>query len=205
MNGDMPEGFVLQPDFLGSDEEAALIAFIKTVPFGEVRMHGVTAKRRVAQFGWRYSFESYRLTPAPPIPLELLEVRDRAAMLARVNAFEFAEVLVTEYPPGAGIGWHRDAPRFGIVAGVSLGSGCRMRLRTGGADNRRTVAVELPARSIYLLTGSARKEWQHMIPPVRQPRWSVTFRTLRRRVEVAVLNRDPESTDALANDVRTGG
>src|SRR5437868_13713992 len=63
-----------------------------------------------------------------------------------------------------------------LASGLSLGSGCRMQLRTGQAHSRRAVAVELPARTIYVLTGNARKEWQHMIPPVRQLRWSLTVR-----------------------------
>ena len=72
-----PEGFVLNTDFVGAAEEAALIEFLGTMCFGEVRMHGVAAKRRVAQFGWRYSFESYRLSPASPISNELLGLRER--------------------------------------------------------------------------------------------------------------------------------
>jgi DNA oxidative demethylase len=176
----LPEGFSLRTESLDIPEEEELIGFIRGLSFGEVRMHGVAAKRRVAQFGWRYSFESYRLTPASPVPPALYDLRQRAAMLANVEALDFSEVLVTEYAPGAGIGWHRDAPVFGIVAGVSLGAGCRMRFRTGKVRKWRTVAVELPARSIYVLAGSARKEWQHMIPPVHEQRWSITFRTLRR-------------------------
>jgi alkylated DNA repair protein (DNA oxidative demethylase) len=173
------DGFVLERDVLSAVTEAALIDFVRGISFGEVRMHGVTAKRRVAQFGWRYAFESFRLTPGPPIPEEFHDARSRAAALAGIAAEEFSEVLVTEYGPGAGIGWHRDAPHFGIVAGVSLGAACRMRFRRGQARNWETAAVELPPRSIYLLTGSTRKEWQHMIPPVAALRWSITFRTLR--------------------------
>src|SRR3954463_11035760 len=180
MDEHLPEGFLLKPDLLTSEEETALIEFIGSVSFGEVRMHGVTAKRRVAQFGWRYSFESYRLTEGPPVPVAFLDVREGAAKLAGVHADEFSEALVTEYLPGAGIGWHRDAPHFGVVAGISLGSACRMRFRTGEVHHRRTAVVELPPRSIYLLTGSARSDWQHMLPPVRQTRWSLTFRTVRR-------------------------
>jgi alkylated DNA repair protein (DNA oxidative demethylase) len=181
MTGELPEGFVLQPEFLSAAEEAALIEFIQGVSFGEVRMHGVAAKRRVAQFGWRYSFESYRLTAGPPVPPSLMELREKTGGMAGVDADEFSEVLVTEYSPGAGIGWHRDAPHFGIVAGVSLGGACRMRFRQGKTGEWRVAAVELPGRSIYLLTGAARKEWQHMIPPVSGRRWSITFRTLRRK------------------------
>jgi alkylated DNA repair dioxygenase AlkB len=181
MTGDLPEGFVLKHEFLNAQEERALIDFIRALPFGEVRMHGVTARRRVAQFGWHYSFDSYRLTPAPDLPEALRDVRTRTAALAGIEPEEFSETLVTEYPPGAGIGWHRDAPPFGIVAGISLGGVCRMRFQRGEGAERITAAVELPPRSIYLLTGSARQQWQHTIPAVKVPRWSITFRTLRKR------------------------
>jgi DNA oxidative demethylase len=143
-------------------------------------MHGVTAKRRVAQFGWRYSFETYKLTPAASLPPELEDVRNRAAALAGIAAEEFSETLVTEYAPGAGIGWHRDAPHFGIVAGISLGGQCRMRFQRGKGEDRVTAAAILEPRSIYLLTGEARNRWQHTIPPVHALRWSITFRTVRR-------------------------
>src|SRR5688572_32350238 len=108
----LPEGFLLTPDFLNEAEEAELLKFLPTLPFGQVRMHGVIAKRRVAQFGWHYSFDSFRLTPAAPLPIELGAIRQRAAQIAGISAEEFAETLVTEYPPGAAIGWHRDAPPF---------------------------------------------------------------------------------------------
>jgi DNA oxidative demethylase len=176
-----PEGFVLRPDALSPDEELALLSFVRGLDFGEVRMHGVRARRRVAQFGRHYAFESFRLTPAAPMPSELDELRGRAAALADVDPERFEETLVTEYSPGAGIGWHRDAPPFGIVAGVSLGAACRMRFRKGEDASAPAFAVELPPRSIYLLTGSARSQWRHMIPPVKELRYSVTFRTLRSR------------------------
>jgi len=41
----------------------------------------------------------------------------------------FQQVLVTEYSPGAGIGWHKDRPEFEQVVGVSLLSPCLFRLR----------------------------------------------------------------------------
>jgi alkylated DNA repair dioxygenase AlkB len=176
----LPEGFRLEPDFLSAAEESELVAYAASLSMGEVRMHGVTAKRRVKQFGFHYSFDSFRLSAAAGIPPELLPVRERAAALASVEPDDFAEALVTLYPPGAGIGWHRDAPPFGIVAGISLGAPCRMRFQRGRGADRVTAAVELPPRSIYLLTGPARKEWQHTIPGVKQTRYSITFRTLAR-------------------------
>jgi alkylated DNA repair dioxygenase AlkB len=87
--------------------------------------------------------------------------------------------LVTHYPPGAGIGWHRDAPAFGRVVGISLGEPCRFKLRRGKSGAYEVLQVELAPRSAYLLRGTARWNWQHSIPAVKLDRYSVTFRSLR--------------------------
>jgi alkylated DNA repair dioxygenase AlkB len=175
-----PPGLVLVPEFLTTSDERDLLSFIRSIEFRTFQMHGVTARRRIKQYGWHYAFESYRLTLTDPIPEELETIRARSAMLAGIEAAQWAEALVTEYSTGAGIGWHRDAPTFGIVAGISLGAACRMRFQKGVGPARMTYAIELPGRSIYLLTGEVRTKWQHMIPATRDLRYSITFRTLRK-------------------------
>jgi alkylated DNA repair dioxygenase AlkB len=42
---------------------------------------------------------------------------------------------VQRYPPGATIGWHRDAPAFETVIGVSLASACRLRSSAASATS----------------------------------------------------------------------
>jgi alkylated DNA repair dioxygenase AlkB len=95
------------------------------------------------------------------------------------------EALVTEYVPGAVIGWHRDAPTFGpVVVGFSLGAACRMRFRRGHGSESGTVeraSIVLAPRSAYVMAGVARSEWQHSIPAVDALRYSLTFRTMRER------------------------
>jgi alkylated DNA repair dioxygenase AlkB len=181
----LPPGLIFLPEFLTSTEEHDLLGVIRAIDFRTLQMHGVTAKRRIKQFGWHYAFESYRLTPTDPIPSDFITIGARSAELAGIDPSDWAEVLVTEYPTGAGIGWHRDAPAFGIVAGVSLLGSCRMRFQTGAGATRVTGArvtgaIELPPRSLYLLTGEVRTKWQHMIPPTRELRYSITFRTLKK-------------------------
>jgi alkylated DNA repair dioxygenase AlkB len=178
MEEERPGGLSLYEEFISSAEERELIEFVQGIEFRTIQMHGVTAKRRVKQFGWHYAFESYQLTQTDPIPEAFANIRARAAELASIGTTEWAEALVTEYKPGAGIGWHRDAPAFGIVAGISLHGTCRMRLRKGTGTDQVTTALELFPRSMYLLTGEVRSEWQHMIPPTRELRYSITFRTL---------------------------
>jgi alkylated DNA repair dioxygenase AlkB len=90
------------------------------------------------------------------------------------------EGMVTEYSPGAPIGWHRDAPQFGTVIGISLGSTSRMRFKPYKAEGK-PVGLTLEPRSIYLMRGPARWKFQHSIPPVKELRYSITFRTLRGR------------------------
>jgi DNA oxidative demethylase len=181
------QGLIYRGGFISGDEESELLAFVRSLRFRNFEMRGFAAKRRVIHFGFHYSFERFNVTPADPIPQELNEIRLRAADLAGIPAEEFAEALVTEYQPGAGIGWHRDAPPFGIVAGISLGGECRMRFQRGKGAERKTAAIVLEPRSIYLLTGESRAQWEHTISPMKIERYSITFRTLRRSATLRVI------------------
>jgi DNA oxidative demethylase len=179
MPEDLPAGVRYYPDFMSEDEACELGSQVRALDFSPVEMRGQVARRRTAHFGWIYGYTSARIEPGPPIPDALLPVRTWAAIWAPVTPEALAEVLVTDYSPGAGIGWHRDAPQFGLVIGVSLGGACRLRFRRGTGASRRTASLTLEPRSAYLLTGEARWQWQHSIPPVKEPRYSITFRTMR--------------------------
>lgn len=172
-------GFKYDPELISRKDEHELLSRIITLPFGTVVFRGVEARRRIVQFGWDYRFASRKATPAAPIPAFLLPLRERAAALADVRPEQLEEVLVTEYPPGAGIGWHRDAPPFGIVVGVSLLSLCKFRLKPVGTSQGKIVTVRLEPRSAYVLAGEARSSWLHSIPPATRLRYSITFRTIR--------------------------
>jgi alkylated DNA repair dioxygenase AlkB len=103
--------------------------------------------------------------------------RRRRTVLELLNQLQ--QVLVTEYAPSAGIGWHRDRPEFKDVVGVSLRSPCLFRLRRKKDIRWERASIELQPRSAYLLRGPARTDWQHSIPPIDDLRYSVTFRSLR--------------------------
>ncbi|MEI9402916.1 alpha-ketoglutarate-dependent dioxygenase AlkB [Mesorhizobium argentiipisi] len=175
----VPEGFSYQPDLIAPDEEDELVGHIQHLPLKPFDFHGHLANRQVVGFGLRYDYERRQVLEAPPIPDFLLPLRAKVAAFAGVPAAEFAQVLINEYRPGAGIGWHRDKPHFELVAGVSLLAPCSLRLRrkNGAAWDRETIEVE--PRSIYLMAGPARNEWEHSIPPVEHHRYSVTLRTMR--------------------------
>lgn len=179
--GALPDGFLYQPDFVSEDEERALLQEIGHLEFLTLTMHGVTARRRVIHYGWLYGYESFQISPGPEIPKFMLPLRDRAAKAAEVEPEELAEALVTEYSAGATIGWHRDSPAFGMVLAVSLAGACRLRLQRGKGEERETAEILVQPRSLYMLSGPARNQWQHSIPPTKELRYSITFRTLRRK------------------------
>jgi alkylated DNA repair dioxygenase AlkB len=176
-----PEGLIYREDFVSAAEERQLLATFEAMEFRAVVMRGQTARRTVRHFGLDYEYESGELVPADPLPESMLWLRDRSAALMERDPEDLVQILVSRYPAGAGIGWHRDAPMFGSrIAGVSLLAPCRMRFQRTVGGARSVAEVELAPRSAYLLTGRARWSWQHSIPATRALRYSVTFRTLKR-------------------------
>ena len=182
---DTPPGFAYRDSFISPEEEASLVDEIGRVEFADFEMRGVVAKRRVAFFGATYDAGDAH---TPAIPGFLRPLMTRAAAWAGIETDAFAMALVNEYRAGAPIGWHRDAPQYDIVAGISLLSPCRMRFRPyvspgtpAPPGSRRTATHEvlLAPRSAYLLTGESRNAYEHSIPPVAELRYSITFRTLR--------------------------
>ena len=175
-----PEGFDYVPEFLSEDEECGLLDWIeRDVEFKTFEMRGQEARRRVAHYGYDYRYDGGSVEPKEPLPVALLPLRDHVAEFLGVPANELVEALVTEYASGAPIGWHRDAPVFGVVAGVSLLADCDFRFRRG--ESGRSLSLNVARRSVYKLTGEARWGWQHHIPPMKTLRYSITFRTLRKR------------------------
>ena len=176
----LPEGFRYKPELIGAADEAALLARVRELPFREFEFHGYTGKRRVVSFGWHYDFSARHLRKADDIPDFLLALRPAAAEFAGLEPEELRHVLVTEYGPGAGIGWHRDKAVFGETVGISLLSPCVLRLRRKVGEKKwKRVNVNAEPRSAYLLSGPARSEWEHSIPAVDALRYSITFRNLR--------------------------
>lgn len=177
-----PSGLGYLPDFVDADEARALEAACAAVAYHEVVMHGTAAKRTVAHFGVDYAYDARALGDAPPLPDWVRPLLSRVARAMHEPDHAIAELLVSRYPPGARIGWHRDAPMFGpVVAGLSLGAPCELRFRRRHGDGFDYHRVTVAPRSLYVLAGAARAAWQHMIPPVPGLRYSLTFRTLKRR------------------------
>jgi alkylated DNA repair protein (DNA oxidative demethylase) len=150
-----PPGFFYRRDLVTEPEEAEFAAYLRTLDFASIEMRGQVARRRTVHFGWVYGYESWRIEPGPPIPEVLLPLRARAASLANVDPDALVEVLT-----------------------------CRMRFRPGSGATGETRALVLEPRSAYVLDGAVRWAWQHSISPMKAPRYSITFRTLKTPVRL---------------------
>lgn len=174
-----PQGFVYQENFITPEMEAELGRDIAVLPLKEFEFHGYLGKRRVISFGWHYDFADASLNRVEVMPEFLLPLRDNAAAFAGLDPDDLPHVLVTEYSPGAPIGWHRDKAAFEDVVGISLLSPCSFRLRRKTTSAWERFTLTLSPRSAYILRGPVRSDWEHSIPPVEALRYSVTFRSLK--------------------------
>jgi alkylated DNA repair dioxygenase AlkB len=175
-----PEGLRYSPEFVSRAAERELIARVAALPLQPFQFGQYEGKRRVASFGFKYDYGLRRLQDADPIPDWL------APIIAQVEAFggsstQIRQVLCTEYDVGVGIGWHRDKPHFDRVFGLSLGSACKFRFRKSAGEKWQRFTLNAEPRSLYMMSGASRQVWEHSIPAVEQPRYSITFRTMAER------------------------
>ena len=186
-----PKGFLYIPNFLSLNEQAALLHELKSLIYTHDVFRGRKLKRGYAQFGYSYETTSRRLTVAPPIPPFLQAAIRRATFFypeLRESIIQkpttpyyptdilFTQCIVTHYPPGAGIGWHTDAPQFGnYILCVSLASEARLQFRPN-SSKEVTYEVKISPGSLYMMQGLARWNYQHQVIPVKAERYSITFR-----------------------------
>ena len=182
-----PSGFSYIPGFLRLDEETELLKTISTIDLHTFNFQGFEAKRKVASFGFDYSFDKRVLSKGNEIPAEFHSLISKVSRHTNISADAFGELLVTEYPVGSVINWHRDAPPFDVIAGISLLSDCRFRLRPQEKTKQgRGSIISFPVmrRSLYVISGEARTDWQHSISPVKEVRYSITLRTLKQPAKI---------------------
>jgi alkylated DNA repair dioxygenase AlkB len=173
----VPEGLCYATEFISISTEQELIGRIAALPLQPFQFGQYEGKRRVASFGFRYDYTLRRLQNAEPIPEWLCPI------VEQVEAFGgpwtgIRQILCTEYDTGVGIGWHRDKPHFDRVFGLSLGAPCKFRFRRPLGDKWERFTFDAEPRSLYMMSGASRQVWEHSIPGVEAPRYSITFRTM---------------------------
>jgi alkylated DNA repair dioxygenase AlkB len=178
-----PEGFIYHENFISAEEEQQLVNEIKKIELHTFIFQGHEAKRKVASFGYDYSFTDGTLKKGKDIPEVFHSLIKKVAHKLSLPEEEIAELLVTEYPVGSVINWHRDAPPFDLIAGISLLADCNFRLRPYEKEKQirsNTISYNVKRRSLYVMKDEARSQWQHSIAAVKHLRYSITLRTLKK-------------------------
>lgn len=178
IDADRPAGLQYWPEFITAAEELRLLELISALPLQPFQFGAYQGKRRVVSFGSSYDYSTKRLEPAEPIPAWLREPAAKVENLCGLPSGSIAHVLCTEYDVGVGIGWHRDKRHFNHVIGLSLGTSCHLRFRRKIGLRWQRFTLNVQPRSLYWMTGDSRHVWEHSIPHVEQPRYSITFRTM---------------------------
>ena len=206
---DQVPGLEIRSNFITEKEEQRVLNFLDDTTRCRWR---TDLSRRTMHFGGSYclmppksiiSSKSKSSTPeiiqAPPMPGELSWLVQR---FVDTGVFRYNErpqyCIVNEYVGSQGISAHTENFQFGEpVVGLSLLHDCPIRFqelvkpfdgsvrsgRAGKAEKTsRRVDVQMPARSLLVMRGQSRWQWQHEIlrsEKGRGERWkrvSLTFR-----------------------------
>jgi alkylated DNA repair dioxygenase AlkB len=174
-----PDGFRYASDVLSPTDEKRVVQVLEGLPFKPFEFHGHQGNRRIVSYGYRYDYAGRTLRTSEAMPEFLASLRDVASRFSGIAAEKLEQALVTEYVPGAGIGWHRDKPMFEDVVALSFLAPCALRLRLKDGEKWHRHSVQIAPQSGYLLHGAARTDWEHSITPMETLRYSVTFRSFR--------------------------
>jgi alkylated DNA repair dioxygenase AlkB len=176
-------GLTYLPHYITVDEQNKLIHII------DQQEWSTKLRRRVQHYGYRYDYKNGSLASSS----YLGDLPDWAGRIAKrllddgLTTKVPDQVIINEYEPGQGITSHVDCvPCFGkTIISLSLGSSCVMDFTHSQIKQKASILL-LP-RSLVVMQGAARYEWQHSIAArkkdkykgrelVRTRRVSMTFR-----------------------------
>ena len=169
------KGFIYLSSFLDQEEQNHLLRQVESFTYVHDRFRGRTLKRAYAQFGFTYVPGRRQPLLAQPLPDILCAAMAKGLPHCSPET-QFNQCIVTRYPADAGIGWHIDAPYFGdCIMAVSLAGAAALQMKHCHA-RQLVCEVQVEPGSLYILSGPARRDWQHRIVPVSAERYSLTFR-----------------------------
>jgi len=171
----IPAGLYLTDNFIDTQLEAQIIHWLDN----RIQNPWSTAlSRRTQHFGYEYNYKGGALKATEPIAGPLLTIRDHLKSLGIIDA---NQIIVNEYYRNQGIAPHIDSNVFGpVIVGISLNDSCIMNF----TRNEETFNINLPSRSIMMMTGESRYSWKHGIDKAirnkagNYRRISLTFRSV---------------------------
>lgn len=147
-------------------------------------------KRRVQHYGYKYDYANHKINRAmyiAPLPDWALDVANKLHQSYSQTLPD--QVIINEYEPGQGIANHTDCKTCfrDTIISLSLGSPCVMDFINTRQELKKSLFLE--PRSLIVLRGEARYEWNHGIAKRKSDKWqgeiikrerrvSLTFRTV---------------------------
>lgn len=171
----LPPGMTVIPDIMTAAYEAEVISFVDGLEMSHAPQPEA-GRRFTRAYGWGYDPETYDLVPADPLPVELEPVRHVVAEFAGIDPEILEHCMVSRFDAGAMIPWLKMRPIWERLIGVALGNPMPMQFRSEAG--KETIDLTVSPRSLYLLSGASRDEYEHCFPATSQPRWCLWFRDL---------------------------
>ncbi|XP_041973231.1 alkylated DNA repair protein alkB homolog 8 [Aricia agestis] len=181
-----PQGLHLLENFISDEEEMLLINLFDWVEEANLK------NRQVKHYGYEFRYGSNDVDLSAPLSEKIPPECDILWQRIRESGFNIDtpdQLTVNKYSPGQGIPSHvdRHSPFGYTILSLSLGSQVVMDWKRHSGEY---IPVVVPARSLLIMTGEARYDWQHGI----QPRtWDpIIEKRLLDKEEVKVITSDTE-------------
>ncbi|XP_058832798.1 alkylated DNA repair protein alkB homolog 8 [Topomyia yanbarensis] len=163
----LPPGLILLPDFIDEKLELELIQIIDSND--EKELEGNLKHRRVKHFGYEFLYGSNNVDKSKPleqsIPLVCNQLWDKLQKSHPELGWHVPDQLtVNRYEPGQGIPPHVDTHSAfqDPIISLSLGADISMDFRDTKGNH---LTVDLPPRSLLIMSGESRYGWTHGITP----------------------------------------
>ncbi|CAH2062775.1 unnamed protein product, partial [Iphiclides podalirius] len=159
---DNPQGLHLIEDFLSADEEKA---FIELFDWEDTDSN--LKNRQVKHFGYEFRYGSNDVDLDAPLPQKIPKDCDILWTRLKQIGIDIGppdQLTVNKYIPGQGIPSHvdRHSPFEPTILSLSLASSVVMDWKHHSGIN---LPILVPARSMLVMQGEARYDWQHGIQP----------------------------------------
>ncbi|XP_061706467.1 alkylated DNA repair protein alkB homolog 8 isoform X1 [Cydia pomonella] len=189
---DLPTGLLILNDFITPAEEDLFLKLFKFEESSNLK------NRQVAHYGYDFRYGSNDVDLSAPLIQTIPKECDLLWQRLREQGIDVGvpdQLTVNKYEPGQGIPSHVDkhSPFGDTILSVSLGSSVVMDWKH---HSGKYVPVVVPARSLLIMQGEARYDWQHGIQPrtwdpvIRtEPACVVTADSRPRRVRVSLTFR----------------
>ena len=180
------DGFSYHENFITSKQEKKLLDIINKQEWN------TKMSRRVQHYGYAYKYNHIsndKNTDVQEVPSWLSDIYETAVaqnLVPKISKDKM-QIIINEYMPGQGIGYHIDDPKiFGkTIVALTLGSGCELSF----TNKINTINKYVDQKSLYVMKNDARYVWQHGIIKrksdvvngkkiLRGVRISVTFRKM---------------------------